>query len=150
MIGPPSTFITAGSESSLSIFSPAAGRYNYSLMREIYHITHQKDWDRAKEIGEYIPGSLAAEGFIHCSTKEQVLATANRRFPGQKDLLLLVINPKKVGAKIIFEDLRGLGEKHPHIYGELLISAVEIVILLLPDSNGQFTKLPASLLNHKK
>jgi|SRR3990167_3194078 len=108
----------------------------------IYHIIHQKDWNRAKETESYAPSSLATEGFIHCSTKEQVLATANRRFSGAKDLVLLVINPKKAGAKIIFEDLRGLGEKHPHIYGKLPISAVKSIVALSPEPNGQFRSFP--------
>lgn len=114
-------------------------------MQEIYHIIHQKDWDSATEAGVYTPPSLAAEGFIHCSTEEQVLATANRRFAGQKDLLLLFINPEKVRANIIFEDLSSLGEKHPHIYGKLPLSAVEIVLHLMPDHNGQFTSFLALL-----
>ena len=117
---------------------------------KIYHITQQKGWDRAKEIGDYVPESLKVEGFIHCSTQKQVLATANRRFLGKKDLLLLVINPKNVSSKIIFEDLRGLGEKHPHIYGKLPVSAIEATMYLLPDKDGQFIKLPASLLDHEK
>lgn len=111
-------------------------------MQEIYHITRQKDWKSAKETGVYKPQSLETEGFIHCSTENQVLATANRRFAGQKDLSLLVINPEKVKAKIVFEDLRGLGERHPHIYGELPLSAVEAVLSLVPDNNGQFIKFP--------
>lgn len=119
-------------------------------MREIYHLTHQKDWELAKETRNYTPASLKTEGFIHCSTKEQILATANRRFPAEKDLLLLIIHPEKVGAQIIFEDLRGLGEKHPHIYGKLPISAVETVVPLLPDNDGQFTNLPLLLLDYKK
>lgn len=114
-------------------------------MKEIYHITRQKDWKSAKDAGVYTPQSLQSEGFIHCSTKEQILATANRRFAGQKDLLLLVINPGKVSAKIVFEDLKGLGEKHPHIYGKLPISVVETALSLLPDESGQFTKLPDSI-----
>lgn len=114
-------------------------------MQEIYHITHQKDWESAIEAGVYTSPSLEAEGFIHCSTKEQILATANRRFAGQKDLLLLTIDPEKVKAKIIFEDLRGLGEKHPHIYGELPLTAVFATLALTLNSDGQFTKLPSSL-----
>lgn len=108
-----------------------------------FRSSHQKDWKLTREAGVYTPSSLETEGFIHCSTKEQVLATANRRFAGQKDLLFLVINPEKVIAKIIFEDLSGLGEEHPHIYGKLPIFAVETVMPLLPDTNGQFIKLPS-------
>ena len=106
----------------------------------IYHIVFQKDWDKAQEEGIYSPDSIEQVGFIHCSTKEQVLPTANRRFSGRKDLLLLVINPNKVKAKIIFEDLNNLGEKHPHIYGQLPLESVEEVLKLELNENGRFKK----------
>ena len=65
---------------------------------KIYHITQQSKWEEAKIVGSYAPRSLESEGFIHCSTKEQVLPTANRRFVGKPDLVLLVINPEKINA----------------------------------------------------
>jgi uncharacterized protein (DUF952 family) len=34
----------------------------------ILHIVHRSDWDSAVARGIYAPSSLAAEGFIHCST----------------------------------------------------------------------------------
>ncbi len=60
--------------------------------------------------------------------------TANRRFRGKKDLLLLTINPKKVKAKIVDEDLKGMGEKHPHIYGKLSLDEIESVVEFRPES----------------
>lgn len=108
----------------------------------IYHLVRKNDWKKYRKNGVYTPSSLTKEGFIHCSTKEQVLATANRRFAGMKDLLLLVINTQKVSAKIVFEDLRGIGEKHPHIYGKLPVRAVRQVLPLFPNSDSSFTKLP--------
>ena len=98
----------------------------------IYHILNKKQWEKAKETGFYAPDSLEKDGFIHCSTKEQVLPTANRRFRGKKDLLLLVINPKKVKAKIVYEDLKGMEEKHPHIYGKLSLDEIESIAEFKP------------------
>lgn len=108
----------------------------------IYHLVRKNNWERSVTNGTYTPASLAKEGFIHCSTKEQVLATANRRFAGATDLLLLVIDMGKVPTNIVFEDLRGIGEKHPHIYGPLPLSAVHAVLPIVPDKDGVFTKLP--------
>jgi len=84
-----------------------------------------------KNSAMYHPNSLNKVGFIHCSTKEQVLPTANRRYADQ-DMVVLEINAEKVPSKTVFEDLKSMGEEHPHIYGELPIDAV-VRILELSD-----------------
>ena len=66
----------------------------------IYHITTRSDWRTALTAGSYAAASLAAAGFIHCSTALQVVATANRLFKGRADLLLLCIDTAKVQAEI--------------------------------------------------
>lgn len=93
----------------------------------IYHLISQFDWDKAKTQTSYSPQSLMKEGFIHASTKEQVLPTANRRFKGRKDLFVLTIDTEKVIPKIIYAFSPGSGEKHPHIYGALSINAIKEV-----------------------
>jgi len=107
----------------------------------IYHLITQTDWDKAKSQELYSPPSLAKEGFIHASTKKQILTTANRRFKGKKDLLILTIDADKVIPKIIYEFSPGSGEKHPHIYGTLSIDTVIEIRSLIPDNNGLFAKL---------
>ncbi len=87
------------------------------------------------------PDSLAKNGFIHCSSKKQVISTANRRFGDRQDLLLLTINPKNIEAKVIYEDLKGKGEKHPHIYGKLLLGEVESIAEFRPGKGGRFERL---------
>jgi len=111
----------------------------------IYHILDKKQWEKAAQIGFYAPDSLEKEGFIHCSTKKQIIPTANRRFQGSDELLLLVINPKKVEAKTVYEDLKGIGEKHPHIYGKLALNEIESIAELKPEKNGQFKQLPPQM-----
>ncbi|MBI3343203.1 DUF952 domain-containing protein [Candidatus Gottesmanbacteria bacterium] len=108
----------------------------------IYHLVRKDTWGMYQKDVFYSPPSLEREGFIHCSIKEQVLTTANRRFTGAKDLLLMVIDTINVPSKIVFEDLRGTGEKHPHIYGKLPLSAIQTILPLLPNAEGIFTKLP--------
>jgi|SRR3989344_4048526 len=113
----------------------------------IYHLTNEDQWKLNQKIGFYTPGSLTKEGFIHCSTKEQILATANRRFHGDTSLVILVINTDKVETKIVFEDTSGRGEKHPHIYGKLSLSSIEHVLPLKPDNDGAFNDLPIEITN---
>ena len=39
----------------------------------ILHITSKSEWAAAQTRGEYSAPSLQTEGFIHCSTEDQVL-----------------------------------------------------------------------------
>ena len=91
----------------------------------IVHICDTLAWDEAKRAGEYRPPSLDAEGFIHSSLPEQVLGVANRFYAGQKDLLLLWIDPQRLRASIHYEPADG--ELFPHIYGPLNLDAVQIL-----------------------
>ena len=104
----------------------------------IIHITTSSRWETAQSVGIYAHESLYVEGFIHCSKPEQVLGSARKHFPGQKDLLLLSISPEKVTAPIVYEDSYQLGQDFPHIYGELNLDAVDQVIPLPIDEDGLF------------
>lgn len=111
-------------------------------MAIIFHITTREAWDRAEVEGTYRTPGLPVEGFIHCSTREQVVQVANLRFRGQTGLALLAVNTDRVKAEILYEDLAGEGQKFPHIYGELNIDAVAQVAAFEPGEDGYFT-LPA-------
>jgi len=103
----------------------------------IYHIAHAEVWMKAVQAGMYEGDTLATEGFIHCSTAQQVLATAERIFRGQRDLVLLEIESARVQAEIRYEALYG-PEAFPHIYGALNIDAVRQVAALNEDEQGHF------------
>src|SRR4051812_14537502 len=105
----------------------------------IYHITRRSDWNAALVAGTYAADSLATEGFIHCSTAEQVSNTANRLFKGRRDLVLLSIDSDRVNPEIRYENLEGGADLFPHIYGALPVAAVVSVSELLPDDQGRFT-----------
>lgn len=89
----------------------------------IYHLALRHAWEAAVEEGEpyrrsTVDRSLEEEGFIHCSSAEQVQGVADRFYRGRTDVLLLVIDPSKVPSEIRTENL------FPHIYGPLPIEAV--------------------------
>ncbi len=102
----------------------------------IYHIALEKDWINALECGEYLPGPFTQEGFIHCSTRDQVVQSANRHFQGQHGLLLVKIDPEKTASEIRYEPSQG--ESFPHIYGPLNLDAVVSVTRFEPDAEGNF------------
>ena len=110
-------------------------------MATIFHITKRGEWDRAKQAGTYEAPSLVSEGFIHCSTGDQVIRTANRLFQGQTGLVLLEINTDRVDAEIKYENCEGGQENFPHIYGPLNPESVVRVITFEPESDGSFAAL---------
>ena len=97
--------------------------------RTIFHITTQPAWDEAQEAGSYSDDSLLREGFIHCSTAEQLPHTAERVFPGRQDLIALAIDPSMLRAEVRYEKSEE-GEEFPHIYGAIPVAAVTRVMKL--------------------
>lgn len=92
-------------------------------MTDILHITTRERWETAKNLGTYRSDSLATEGFIHCSTRAQVIGSANRFFKDKQDLVILSIDSSLVTAEIRYEGAES-NNLFPHIYGELNIDAV--------------------------
>lgn len=91
-------------------------------MNTIYHITRHQVWEEAQMTGSYCADTLLTEGFIHCSTRTQVLKTADRFFQNQTDLIILYIHVDKVESEVKYE--LADNELFPHIYGALNIDAV--------------------------
>jgi uncharacterized protein (DUF952 family) len=75
-------------------------------MAIILHITTRKAWNQAAVEGSYLTETFSVEGFIHCSTTDQVVQVANARFRGQSGLVLLIIETDKVTAEILYTHLR--------------------------------------------
>ena len=104
----------------------------------IYHFLPRARYQIALERGHHEPESLDKEGFVHCSTKEQVVHVANFIARGARDLVLLKLDPQKIAQPILFENLEGGERLFPHVYGPLPIRAVETVIPFQPDETGEF------------
>lgn len=92
----------------------------------ILHIATKKDWEEGESRKEYRGDTLDSEGFIHCSTPEQIDEVAQYLFREKKDLVLLEIDDAKVYPEIKYEDA-GNGKLYPHIYGPLNTDAVKCV-----------------------
>lgn len=113
----------------------------------IFHITSRAAWTESQAKGEYTAPSLAAEGFIHCSTISEVLPVANSYYPGQTGLVLLVIDPALLSSSLKWEGPSGgtpppgvaEGELFPHVYGPINLNSVLKVVELKTDSSGSFT-----------
>lgn len=96
----------------------------------IYHVTTKAAFEKAQLLGYYEAESLALEGFIHCSTQEQVKGVLERYFNGQNNLVQLVIDCSKLTHTLKFELAPSVGEEFPHVYGVINLDAIIGVELL--------------------
>lgn len=104
----------------------------------LLHLSTPAEW-RAHLAAGVIAPSVAE--FVHLSTPEQVSLPATRLFAGRTDLLLLVLDPARIGVEIRFEpgvptDPESM--RFPHAYGPIPTSAVSAVLAYRPRDDGTF------------
>jgi uncharacterized protein (DUF952 family) len=109
----------------------------------IYKIAPASLWRKAQDKGRFdgAPGDIA-DGYIHFSTAEQAEATAAKYFRGKDDLLLIAVDPNRLGESLRFESSRG-GALFPHLHADLPLDAVVWAkpLPLLPDGGHDFAGL---------
>ncbi len=90
----------------------------------IYHICRREEWESAQAAGSYAGSSQdRADGFIHFSAAEQVVASAAKHRAGQSDLVLIAADVAALGSVLRWEASHG-GALFPHLYGPLPLTAV--------------------------
>lgn len=103
----------------------------------IYHLAVAGEWDASE--GEYrrstLGRSLDEVGYVHCATAAQVQGVADLFYRGRDDVVLLTIDPERVGVPVRYEEMGG--QRFPHVYGPIPISAVVSVTRLRPDEDGR-------------
>lgn len=120
----------------------------------IFHITSRAVWYKAVREGALIADSLARDGFIHCSTRAEILPIANRYYRGQSGLCLLAIDESRLTAPLKWESPTGEsaspadpeGLHFPHVFGPINLDAVLHVADLQINPDGTFA-LPESLID---
>jgi uncharacterized protein (DUF952 family) len=115
----------------------------------ILHLASNEAWLAAAKSGVYHAESLSTEGFIHCSTRSQIVGVANTFYRGHQGLVLLVIDPSKLEPALKWEPPAepepthaSEGELFPHIYGRLNLDAVVVVLPFEPEPDGSFCLPP--------
>ena len=101
----------------------------------LYHLVVPSQWDSNTA---YAPDSLALEGFIHLSTRDQLMASARRFFSNENEVLVVEIAPHKLQAELLYEPADN--QHFPHLYGPLNQEAVVSVQRILRGENGQFSQ----------
>jgi len=115
---------------------------------ELLHIIGRQEWASALELGRpYDAPGQAEVGFMHLSTPDVVLIPANSFYAGRDDLVLLVIDERRLSAEVRWEEgVPPVGElRFPHLYGPLDLGAVVRVVDFPCGTDGSF-ELPADLL----
>jgi uncharacterized protein (DUF952 family) len=115
-------------------------------MSRIYHFISQSDLAKFLSPTDFSLPSLESEGFIHCSTLEQVVDVANFLAPYDEEMQLLEIDTTKVKPEVRFEDAMQDGRLFPHIYGPLNRDAIVAIHHLEWDGEDGY-RLPADLRN---
>jgi glutathione S-transferase len=112
----------------------------------IYHIAEVSDWQAAQVSGDYRVSTrgrtLADEGYIHGSRREQVLGVAEAIYADAGPLLLLSIDPARLSSPVRDDEVAP-GIVFPHIYGPIELEAVVAVAPLERGTDGRFA-LPSS------
>jgi uncharacterized protein (DUF952 family) len=87
----------------------------------VFHVTDPSGWDAAQAAGQVVAPSLQAEGFVHCSTTDQLVGTIERHFGGVDELVLLELGSAL--PDLVWEEGRP-GEMYPHLYRPIEVSEV--------------------------
>jgi uncharacterized protein (DUF952 family) len=103
----------------------------------IYHLARPADFDRARTLGRYDGAREdATDGFMHFSTAAQVVESAARHRAGEPDLILLAVDPDRLGDALRWEPARS-GALFPHLYGPLPLDAIAWTRSLPIDPDGR-------------
>ncbi|WP_299346331.1 DUF952 domain-containing protein [uncultured Maritalea sp.] len=110
----------------------------------IFKVCTVAHWSNAKANGVFSGVAVdLVDGFIHFSTAEQLAETLQKHFTGQSDLVLLSVDPEKIGTELKWEPSRG-GALFPHLYADLPLVAIVAEHMLETDAQGVFI-LPEGL-----
>jgi len=88
----------------------------------IYLLSSEKEYQQALNKGVLIRDSIASEGFIHASPKNQLTRVANKYYKDTIKPLILVVDTQKVSVEVKWES--AAGSLYPHIYGPLNADAI--------------------------
>ena len=104
----------------------------------VYRLISPDDWRRSQAAGAVVWTALdERDGYLHLSTKDQALATANLYFADAPGVLALKIAFAPLREAIRFEPgADRQGASFPHLYADLPVSHVEAALALEKTADG--------------
>ena len=111
---------------------------------QVYKVLRLEEAEVFDSTGE-APLSPADErdGYVHLSTREQLLETLEKHFPDVRAVRLLTVDADRLGEALRWEPARE-GELFPHLYGRLLAGHVTGGWLMGRGHGGKF-RLPLDM-----
>jgi len=94
------------------------------MAEPVYKVLTKAAFERAERKGHF-QGSTddLRDGFIHLSAAHQLAGTLASHFAGQAELVLLAVDPERLGPDLKWEVSRA-GALFPHLYAPLDLAAV--------------------------
>jgi uncharacterized protein (DUF952 family) len=90
----------------------------------IYKVLLPSEWAEFGRQGKFDGAPFdVSSGFIHCSSRVQVGATALRVFPDEPELVVVALETEMLGDAVRWEPAPS-GEMFPHVYAPLTRAAV--------------------------
>ena len=105
----------------------------------VYRVISGEDWEFAQRTG-IVPrcGADDRDGFVHLSTKDTMLETANLYFEPDEKPLIIEIIAERLGADLRWEEVSSRqGDLFPHFYAHGIPGdAVSATLELIVDDGG--------------
>lgn len=90
----------------------------------IYKICPRTEWEAAVTAGLYAGSAKdQADGFLHFSAEDQLMATLQKWYADADDLILVAVDAALLGTALQWEPARD-GALFPHLYALLPLCAV--------------------------
>ncbi|MEX6633081.1 DUF952 domain-containing protein [Hyphococcus lacteus] len=103
----------------------------------VFRLATLDEWNSAQVNGLVPEREIdTRDGYMHLSTRDQALETANIHFKGVKDLLLLEIPAAPIAKFLKYELAPKRGDAFPHLYSSLRVTDVERAVRLIETGNG--------------
>lgn len=109
----------------------------------VYKILSHADWQVSEQLGYTKTDLDEMDGYVHLSTREQVLETLTLHYPGQENVRLLEYIVEEMSGPIRWEESRG-GQLFPHFYSSLRLDAAKRAWTLETGEDG-VPALPANI-----
>jgi len=102
-----------------------------------FHLVAQDTWEAADPGAPYVAGSLAVEGFVHCTDGvDEMVATADRHYGDDpRSFVVLTIDLGRIGSPWRYDVP---GSPYPHVYGPIDRAAVRAITPIPRDVDGRF------------
>jgi uncharacterized protein (DUF952 family) len=90
--------------------------------RWLYHVVLRDEWERLAAAKAYDPRPLTGEAFLHASYRDAVLESARLYFPEGSARVVLRIDPRRLGARVV--EVATPRGPMPHVYGAVEREAI--------------------------